>query len=60
MLMYLGGYGLIRFFVEGIRTDQLKLWNTDIAVSQALGMVLFVFAMICEAAVRLRLRKVED
>ncbi len=60
MLMYLGGYGLIRFFVEGIRTDQLKLWNTDIAVSQALGMVLFIFALICEVVILFRRRSVKE
>ena len=27
-LSYLGGYGIIRFFVEGIRTDQLKIGST--------------------------------
>ena len=56
-LLYLGGYGLIRFFVEGIRTDQLKLWHSNIAVSQALGLVLFVGAMLCEIFVRIRLGK---
>lgn len=43
-LMYVGGYGLIRFFVEGMRTDQLFLWNTGIAVSQLLAAVMFVGA----------------
>lgn len=56
-LLYLGGYGLIRFFVEGIRTDQLKLWHSNIAVSQALGLVLFVGALLCEIFVRIRLGK---
>ncbi|MBO4336458.1 MAG: prolipoprotein diacylglyceryl transferase [Lachnospiraceae bacterium] len=54
-LMYVGGYGIIRFFVEGIRTDQLKLWHTDIAVSQALGLILFIFSVICEIVVRIKL-----
>ena len=39
---YLIGYGAIRFFVEGLRTDQLQIGNTGIAVSQALSAVLFV------------------
>ena len=51
-LLYLGGYGIIRFFVEGIRTDQLKIGNTGIAVSQMLGMILFVFAVVVDIAVR--------
>lgn len=56
-LLYLGGYGIIRFFVEGIRTDQLKFAGTDIAVSQVLGMVLFIFAVIMDISVRVYLKK---
>ena len=56
-LLYLGGYGIIRFFVEGIRTDQLKLWNTGIAVSQVLGIVLFVVSVIVDVCVRVKLSK---
>ena len=52
LLFYMGGYGIIRFFVEGIRTDQLKIGNTDIAVSQMLGIFLFVFALGVELIVR--------
>lgn len=52
-LLYLGGYGIIRFFVEGIRTDQLKLAGTNIAVSQVLGMILFIFAVVTDIAVRI-------
>ena len=36
VLIYLAGYGLGRFFIEGVRTDQLFIWNTGIAASQAL------------------------
>ena len=56
-LVYLGGYGIIRFFVEGIRTDQLKLAGTNIAVSQVLGMVLFIFAVVTDIVVRIYLAK---
>ena len=56
-LGYIGGYGLIRFFVEGLRTDQLKLGGTGIAVSQALGILCFVAAMVAELLIRLRFRK---
>ena len=45
-LLYLGGYGIGRFIIEGIRTDQLLIPNTSIPVSQALGMILFVFSVI--------------
>lgn len=56
-LLYLGGYGIIRFFVEGIRTDQLQLGSTGIAVSQVLGMVLFVASVVVDIAVRVYLKK---
>ncbi|MBP3729483.1 MAG: prolipoprotein diacylglyceryl transferase [Lachnospiraceae bacterium] len=36
-LMYLAGYGLGRFWIEGLRTDQLKIGSTGIAVSQLLS-----------------------
>lgn len=54
-LMYLGGYGIIRFFVEGIRTDQLKLAGTSIAVSQVLGIVLFGLAAAADVGIRIHL-----
>ena len=56
-LGYLGGYGIIRFFVEGIRTDQLKIGSTGIAVSQLLGMVLFIAAILTDVIVRIYRRK---
>lgn len=56
-LIYLGGYGIGRFFIEGIRTDQLLFPGTQIAVSQVLGMVLFIFAVIMNLVVRLRIKK---
>lgn len=42
--IYLLGYGLGRFWIEGLRTDQLLFFNTQIAVSQALSMVLILIA----------------
>ena len=56
-LLYLGGYGIIRFFVEGIRTDQLKIGNTGIAVSQLLGITLFILALITDVSVRIYMKK---
>ena len=47
--LYLMGYGLGRIWIEGLRTDQLLLWNTNIPVSQivsaaiiAIGAVIFI------------------
>ena len=41
-LIYMGGYGLGRAFIEGLRTDQLTFGNTGIAVSQVLAFTLFI------------------
>lgn len=39
-LLYIFGYGLGRFWIEGLRTDQLFLWGSPLAVSQLLSGVL--------------------
>ncbi len=44
-LMYLAGYGLGRTWIEGLRTDQLKLFHTNIAVSQLLSAILVVISV---------------
>lgn len=56
-LVYLGGYGLGRFFIEGLRTDQLLIPHTQIAVSQVLAIVMFVFAVALNAYIRFYLAK---
>ena len=58
-LMYLGGYGIIRFIIEGIRVDQLLIPGTNIPVSQMLGMLLFIFAVVTDVAVRVKMKKKE-
>ena len=45
-LMYIVGYGIIRFFVEGLRTDQLQIGDTGIAISQVLSIVMAVCGLI--------------
>lgn len=57
-LLYLGGYGLGRAWIEGIRTDTLFIPHTTIAVSQVLTVVLFVIAVIADIVIRIRLRRV--
>ena len=42
---YLMLYGIGRFWIEGIRTDQLKLWNTDIPVSQVVAVLMIIGAL---------------
>ena len=56
-LFYLGGYGIVRFFVEGLRTDQLLVPGTQIAVSQMLGLIMFVGAMLGNAVILYCLKK---
>ena len=55
-LMYLAGYGLGRFWIEGLRTDQLQIGKTGLAVSQLLSAVLVV-ASITLMIVMLRKKK---
>lgn len=56
-LMYFAGYGLGRFVIEGIRTDQLWIPGTTIAVSQVLSLCMLVFAVIADIVIRLLLKK---
>ncbi len=56
-LIYLGGYGIGRFMIEGLRTDQLLIPHTQIAVSQMLGIILFVFAVALNVYIRIRIGK---
>lgn len=55
-LLYLGGYGLGRFWIEGIRTDQLYLTGTTVPVSQLLAIICVVVAVVADIAVRIHLR----
>lgn len=54
MLCYFGGYGIIRFFVEGLRTDSLLVPATNIAVSQLLGILLFVISLALWVVMRVK------
>ena len=56
-LLYLGGYGLGRFFIEGIRTDTLFIPGTTIPVSQVLAMVMLIFAVVADIVVRFGRKK---
>ena len=55
-LMYLIGYGLGRFWIEGLRTDQLKIGHTNLAVSRVLSAVL-VLASLCLLVYMLQKKK---
>lgn len=56
-LLYLGGYGIGRFVIEGIRTDTLLIPGTTLPVSQVLAAVLVVFSVAADIFVRVRLGK---
>lgn len=58
-LIYLGGYGIIRFFIEGIRTDRLTFGGTNVAVSQVLGLLLFIGAVVVDLIVRVMMKRKE-
>lgn len=59
-LLYLGGYGLGRAWIEGIRTDQLYIPGTRLPVSQVLAIVLFVGSILCDVIVRMNRKKKEN
>ncbi len=46
VLWYMTLYGMNRFFVEGLRVDQLIIANTGIAVSQALSLVMIIAGVV--------------
>lgn len=56
-LLYLGGYGVGRFIIEGIRTDTLFVPGTTVPVSQVLALVMVVAAIAIDIFVRIRLKK---
>ncbi|MEF9946088.1 MAG: prolipoprotein diacylglyceryl transferase [Lachnospiraceae bacterium] len=45
-LMYLFGYGVGRFWIEGLRTDQLFLFGSKVPVSQALAGIMVIVSAI--------------
>lgn len=56
-LMYLAGYGIGRFFIEGLRTDQLLLPIVGLPVSQLIGIIAFVICTAMIITIRLCKKK---
>lgn len=54
ILFYFAGYGFGRAWIEGLRTDQLLLPGSNLAVSQLLSVALFVAAVGADVVLRLR------
>lgn len=50
-LLYLAGYGVGRFIIEGIRTDTLFIPGTTLPVSQVLAAVMVVVSVVIEVLV---------
>lgn len=46
LFLYLGGYGLGRFWIEGLRTDSLMIGNTNLRVSQLLAIGLVAVSIV--------------
>lgn len=57
LLLYFVGYGLGRVWIEGLRTDQLFMWNSPIAVSQLLSGVLCIGSLAIIIIKRMKLKK---
>jgi phosphatidylglycerol:prolipoprotein diacylglycerol transferase len=49
-----------RFFIESLRTDQLLLPGTNIAVSQMLGIIMFICAFAANIVINIRISKPKD
>lgn len=60
MLWYFAGYGFGRVWIEGMRTDQLFLWGSEIAVSQLLSALLAAAAFAAIVVIRIQLKRKND
>ncbi len=56
-LLYLVGYALGRVWIEGLRTDQLQIGSTGIAVSQVLSGAIVLVGIVIWICVRVRQKK---
>lgn len=56
MAIYFIGYGIGRFWIEGLRTDALMIGHTNFAISQVLSLVLVLAFIIFRA---LKIRKIK-
>ncbi|MDD5934378.1 MAG: prolipoprotein diacylglyceryl transferase [Clostridiales bacterium] len=57
LCLYFAGYGLGRLWIEGLRTDQLFMWNSPLAVSQVLSGCLVVGSVLFIVWKRISLKK---
>lgn len=59
-VLYMGWYGLGRSIIEGLRTDSLYIGDTDIRVSQFLGALFFIAAVVCFILLRQRAARIAE
>lgn len=59
-LLYLFGYGVGRFWIEGLRTDQLLIPGMELPVSQVLAVVLVVVSTFTIVLLRKKVRKLSE
>ncbi|MEY8332952.1 prolipoprotein diacylglyceryl transferase [Lachnospiraceae bacterium 47-T17] len=59
-LLYLAGYGIGRFWVESLRTDQLLMPVVGIPISMVVGAVMAAVSLVWIAAVRLKRAKASE
>lgn len=57
LCIYLMGYGIGRFFIEGLRVDQLQIGNTGIAATQVVCVCIFMGSLIAMFIKRKRLKQ---
>ena len=57
LCLYFVGYGLGRVWIEGLRTDQLFLWGSEVAVSQVFSGILVLFGIAFIIYKRIKARK---
>lgn len=58
--LYLAGYGCGRFWIEGLRTDQLLIPGTHTAVSQVLSLALVILGVCVIVIRRIRIFRAEQ
>lgn len=58
MALYFIFYGIGRFWIEGLRTDQLIFFNTGLATSQILSVVLVIFGLGYMIFMRIKIKKI--
>lgn len=59
-LLYLFGYGVGRFWIEGLRTDQLLIPGVDLPVSQVLAVVLVILSVTIMMIIRKKKKELSE